>query len=110
MRILATLVAAALLFAPTAADAITHGVVVGDVTDSSALLWARAGEDGMLNVRLSGGPHKRLDPVAADPGRDYTARVAIDGLAPDAEYSYRARFDHGAAVTGSFRTAPAAKR
>ena len=40
-----------------AVPTITHGVIVGDVTASSALLWARADREATLNVVLSGGRH-----------------------------------------------------
>ena len=95
--------------ASAAADmpVVSDGVIIGDVTDSTALLWARASAPAALNVRLAGGPHKRPAPVPADPARDDTARVALGGLAPDTDYSYRAWFDRGPAVTGTFRTAPA---
>ena len=36
---------------------VTHGVVVGDVTAESAVLWARADREGTLKVHLSGGKH-----------------------------------------------------
>ena len=93
---------------------VTHGVVVGDVTASSAVLWARASGDAMLNVVLSGGAHRRVAPTSASAAHDYTARALLDRLAPDTTYRYRAWFSlgargvaHGPAATGSFRTAPA---
>src|SRR5690349_19498353 len=111
MRTIATLLCTAALLAPAAANAadapaVTHGAVVGDVSDSSALFWARAGASAPLHLRISGGPHDQPDAVMADPARDNTARVHITGLAPGTDYSYRASFGHGPAVTGSFRTAP----
>jgi alkaline phosphatase D len=109
VRKIATLAASALfLSAPVAADAaVMHGVVVGDVTDSTALLWARSGEEGTLQVQLTGGGDVQRTAVSADPTRDYTARVPITGLAPDTDYHYRVRFDRGPAATGVFHTAPA---
>src|SRR4051812_40688902 len=89
-----------------AAVSISDGVMVGDVTSSSALLWARADQDSTLHVRLYGGRHGRIASAAADASRDYTVRVPIDGLAPGTEYGYRAWFGNGPVVTGSFRTAP----
>jgi alkaline phosphatase D len=96
----------------SAADAptVTHGAAVGDVTDSSALFWARSSASAPLHLRIGGGPHDHPVPVTADPARDNTAQVQITGLAPDTDYSYRASFGRGPAVTGSFHTAPPAKR
>jgi alkaline phosphatase D len=38
----------------------THGVIVGDVTSTAALVWARADREATLHLALSGGrrlPH-----------------------------------------------------
>src|SRR5512133_2814726 len=97
------------------APTITHGVIVGDVTSSSALLWARADREATLNVALSGGGHGRIAEASAVAAHDFTARVPLEALAPGRTYRYRAWFSLGApgaargpAVEGSFRTAPAA--
>jgi alkaline phosphatase D len=85
------------------APAITHGVVVGDVTAHSAVVWARADREGTLKVQLSGGKHHgvaRLKVRAAD---DYTGQVVLTGLKPDTDYRYRV-----GSKRGSFETAPAA--
>jgi alkaline phosphatase D len=93
--------------------AITHGVVVGDVSSSSAVLWARADREATLNVVLSGGRHGRIARGKARIQDDYTARIPLAGLAPGRRYKYRAWLSlgapgssHGPAVRGSFRTAP----
>jgi alkaline phosphatase D len=92
---------------------VTHGVAAGDVTATSAVLWARADRAATLNVVVSGGPHRRAPATAVSSERDYTARVFVDGLRPDTTYRYRAWFSLGApgvgrgdAATGVFRTAP----
>jgi alkaline phosphatase D len=92
---------------------ITHGVIVGDVTAFSALLWARADREASLNVVLSGGRHGRIARAPARTADDFTARVPLEHLAPGTTYRYRAWFSfgspgssHGPAVEGSFRTAP----
>jgi alkaline phosphatase D len=92
---------------------ITHGVIVGDVTSSSALLWARADRAATLNVVLSGGRHGRIARAEASSADDFTARVPLEHLAPGRTYRYRAWFSlgspgssHGAPVEGSFSTAP----
>jgi alkaline phosphatase D len=95
------------------APTITHGVVVGDVTASSALLWARADREATLNVVLSGGRHGPIGPAPARADDDFTARIPLDRLAPGTTYRYRAWFSlgspgssRGTSVEGSFRTAP----
>ena len=82
---------------------VTHGVVVGDVTARSAVIWARSDREGTLKVQLSGGRHHgvaRLETRAAD---DYTGQVVVTGLRPDTSYDYRVGSERG-----SFKTAPAA--
>jgi alkaline phosphatase D len=80
---------------------LTHGVVVGDVTADSAVVWARADREGTLKIHLSGGKHHgatRLEFHAAD---DYTGQVVLDGLKPGRNYRYRIGTEHG-----SFKTPP----
>ena len=77
------------------APSVTHGVVVGDVTERTAVLWARADREGTLKVHLSGGKHHgvaRLDVHAAD---DYTGQVVLTGLRPDTTYRYRVGSERG---------------
>jgi alkaline phosphatase D len=116
----ALLLAAALLLAGIASAApratqadgprVTHGVVVGDVTATTAVLWARADRAATLNVTLSGGAHGRVEPVAVDADHDYTGHVLIAGLRPSTRYEYRVWFTAGSQrsdiVEGSFTTAP----
>ena len=93
---------------------ITHGVIVGDVTAQSAILWARGSASGVLHVRLSGGPHRRVSPVTLDAAHDFTGQVELDGLRPGTRYRYRAWVSagppgaaRGAVTRGTFRTASA---
>jgi alkaline phosphatase D len=95
------------------AAVITHGVIVGDVTSSSALLWARADREATLNVDLSGGRHGRIAGTPARAADDFTARVPLEHLRPGTTYRYRAWFSlrgrgssHGPVAEGTFRTAP----
>ena len=89
------------------APAVSHGVVVGDVTPRSAVLWARAEGGGILRVTLSGGPHRRIEPVPVEAMDDWTGQVRLDGLAPAKRYSYRVRAGRtGPGERGSFRTPP----
>ena len=86
---------------------VTHGVVVGDVTAGSAVVWARADRPATLRVTVQGGPHEQAPPQPVDARDDFTGQVVVTGLAPGRTYRYRVRFDQGPVVTGSFRTAPA---
>jgi alkaline phosphatase D len=87
---------------------VSHGVVVGDVTPRSAVLWARADRGGTLQVKLSGGPHRRIERVRVRAADDWTGQVRLSGLSPGRSYSYRVRFAPGGrAARGSFKTAPA---
>jgi alkaline phosphatase D len=99
---------AGLQAAPPGGPPVTHGVVVGDVTDESAVLWARTDRAAAMHVHLSGGGHRTPRPVEARAADDWTAQVRLDGLRPATTYGYRVRFDHGPEVTGSFATPPAA--
>jgi alkaline phosphatase D len=94
---------AAVRSAGHAEPVVTHGVVVGDVTAHTAVLWARADREGTLKVHLSGGRHhgaERLETHAAD---DYTGQVLLTGLKPGTTYRYRV-----GSTRGTFETAPAA--
>jgi alkaline phosphatase D len=87
---------------------VSHGVVVGDVTPSSAVLWGRGDRGGTLQVKLSGGPHRRIEPVSVNAADDWTGQVRLSGLTPGRGYSYRVRFGPGGRFArGSFRTPPA---
>jgi alkaline phosphatase D len=82
---------------------VTHGVVVGDVTADSAVVWARGDREGTLKVRLSGGRHDRAERLEVRAADDYTGQVVLTGLKPDTDYRYRVGSERG-----SFETAPAA--
>jgi alkaline phosphatase D len=95
--------------------AVTHGIATGDVTATSAVVWARANDAATLNVEYD------LDPLFSQPivaqastaaATDYTAIVKLDGLRPDTLYAYRAWFSNtvtgSGKVSGAFKTAPAA--
>jgi alkaline phosphatase D len=96
--------------AQPAGPSVTHGVIVGDVTARSAVVWARADRAAVLNVVLSGGRHSRIPRVAVTAADDFTGRIRLSGLRPGTIYEYRATFSSGQmpgrAVRGSFRTPP----
>lgn len=103
---------------PGDAPPVTHGVAVGDVTDASAVLWARSDREATLRVRLSPDPwaglltRTRMPPelrVRADD--DFTGQIALERLQPATTYRYAVWFEdangRGPTSEGSFRTAPA---
>jgi alkaline phosphatase D len=87
---------------------VTHGVVVGDVTARSAVLWARADRAGSLKVHLSGGRRDRLERLRVHAADDYTGQLSLTGLRPDTTYRYRvgSKKKSGSVTHGSFHTAP----
>jgi alkaline phosphatase D len=68
--------------------------VVGDVTDTNALVWLRGEPDS--RAALQYGKARNLDEytsttvVAVDTVADHTAKISLDGLQPATRYYYRA--------------------
>ena len=98
-----------------AAATMTHGVAVGDVTASSAVIWSRSSAAPEMPdlpemlVELGESPaltNPRVLRARAIAEDDFTARVTVDGLEPNTIYHYRVRFDASEPTTGWFRTAP----
>jgi len=95
---------------------ITHGVASGDVSASTALIWARANDSARMHVQLSRSPrftaraHERI--ASATSSSDFTAKVRLTRLRPNTRYFYRVWFSRKAQASsklvGSLRTAPAA--
>ncbi|MBZ5737711.1 alkaline phosphatase D family protein [Nocardioides mangrovi] len=92
---------------------LTSGARSGEVTTSSAVLWARASADARMSVRLSSNGRlvRRMSGGWADERTDHTARLMVDGLAPgrryDAEVSFTAPDGTSSAPELiSFSTAP----
>jgi len=89
---------------------VTHGALVGEVTSTSAVLWARADRAGEMRVVVEpqdGGPALRFStPVGRED--DFTGKVALQGLRPSTAYAYRVGLgDDASGFSGVFRTAPA---
>ena len=113
------------VFACTSSDLslrLTHSVASGDVTDKSAVIWARANQDAYLHVAYDRDPAfpnpQRVPPVFVTQESDHTGQVALSGLQPKTRYHYRAwltaeqRGQSGEQLeytSGSFQTAPDAK-
>lgn len=91
---------------------LTHGVMSGDVTSTSGVVWARTDRPARLVARYS--RHGRLRTVRgpwATPQTDHTARIVLRGLAPGARQQVRLSFEglhghQGESAPVSFRTAP----
>ena len=115
MRALSSLLLAAAVAAtvPTTSFALqfTHGVASGEVTPFSAVLWTRTDEAADLQVeveRISPGPGpKKLKlSASATAASDFTVRVVVAPLLPDATYRYQFRRGGTTSDVGTFRTAP----
>ena len=82
---------------------VTHGVVVGDVTATSAVLWARADRPATLNVALSGGGHGPIARVRVGAASDFTGTTELSRLRPATTYA-------PPAASNRIRTRPSRKR
>jgi alkaline phosphatase D len=94
---------------------LTHGIASGEVTSSSAVIWARTSGPARLLVELEPAPGSDASWVAeASEATDYTAQLRLNGLQPETRYRYRIQpvpldaesGEPGPALEGSFRTAP----
>ncbi len=96
--------------------ALPHGVSSGDVTPTSAIIWARGAEihNSALVVEYSTSEDfsdaQRTAPVALTAERDFTGTVTLTGLKPATRYYYRVHqvsgAEQSAPVAGTFVTAP----
>jgi phosphodiesterase/alkaline phosphatase D-like protein len=117
----AGLVALALLATAAGAGAkakgFKYGVSSGDVTDTSAILWAKANSPGKTYLQATDKPtfgscvkQNSVAKVKAKKGHDNTVQAEVDGLSPATEFFYRFCKPNGArSDTGRFTTAPKAK-
>jgi alkaline phosphatase D len=75
----------------------THGVASGEPSQTSMLFWTRfegvGGQAVPLELEISTDPRmaraRVMGQALAEPGRDWTARVTVQGLAPGRTYYYR---------------------
>ena len=111
-----SVVAGALLVLVTATTT-AHGadpallVTVGEVTDTFAVLWARAPATGRVAVRYApsadaGSAEPRLVEGEAEPARDQTVKLRLDSLRAGTRYRYTVS-QGTVAVEGEFASAPA---
>jgi alkaline phosphatase D len=103
---------------------LTHGIASGDVTNDSAVVWARSNREAQMHVEYDTysnfSQSNSLNSTSlANQTTDYTARAKLEGLNPDTVYYYRVWFStphlyqensdnalHSDPLVGSFRTAP----
>ncbi len=99
---------------------IASGIQSGDVSDGSAVVWARADRPARLQVECSTVESFetviRAASVDALPEHDFTSKLLFDGLPPGQDIFYRVRFEDiagsglsGETRIGHFRTAPAGR-
>src|ERR1700716_4013602 len=99
---------------------IACGLASGDVSNESAVVWARADRPARMQVECSTVESFKtiLRAASADalPGSDFTSKILLNGLPPGLDIFYRVRFEefaeHGIASEtqiGHFRTAPTAQ-
>ena len=122
-RLVPALVAAALVSlaaAPGAAakaKGFSYGVAAGDVTSSSAILWAKADKPGTTYLQVVDSfSFKACDKehsyakVKAKKSNDNTVQKKVKKLEPDTAYKYRfCTTGGGKSETGKFSTAPKPK-
>jgi len=102
-----------LLGTPVHAATFIHGVASGDVTATSAVIWARSGERATLVVEYATTPAfievRNGGTIQATAETDFTGTVILTTLQPATRYYYRVRSQdllNASSETGSFSTAP----
>ena len=98
---------------------VTHGIASGDVTATSAVVWARASGRARMHVEIATNAAmagaKSGGNAQASEETDFTAQVTVTGLQPDTRYWYRVwlagaggrgRSDVSESPIGTFRTPP----
>ncbi len=88
----------------------TSGVASGDVTSSTAVLWTRADGGDRLRVEVAHNAEFTAlwggFPVDTSAARDFTAKVEVTGVDPEARYYYRFIAGTNVSPTGTFVTPP----
>jgi phosphodiesterase/alkaline phosphatase D-like protein len=88
------------------------GVAAGEITSTSARLWARAPKEGHVSLQLlAPGAGTRSNPiraysVRASAAEDLTVQRVVTGLRPGTTYRYFFAQGQITSRTGTFRTAP----
>ncbi len=88
-------------------QALPNGVASGDVTHTTAVLWARASASGVVTFDVA--RDNSFDEILVRASVDVQdvmvpAKVLVDGLSPGAQYAYRATDSAGRFSPGTFTT------
>jgi alkaline phosphatase D len=83
-----------------------YGVAAGEVTSTSAILWARAPAAGSVGLELRAAGRVLERRLRAMPRDDLTVQRRVAGLRPSTRYTYIFR-QGSSRRAGSFETAPA---
>ncbi|WP_049923989.1 alkaline phosphatase D family protein [Halopiger djelfimassiliensis] len=70
---------------------LTHGVAAGDVTATTAVVWARAASEATIHVAYSDDPSeddRGYDRLSVDGETDHTGHLRLEGLEPGTRYRY----------------------
>ena len=96
-----------------AARGFSYGVAAGDVSTTSAIVWAKANRAGKGRVEYSTDSRLRrgvkTKSVTAKSTDDNTVQTKLTRLKPDSKYYYRFRIGSNVSDRGSFKTAPSAR-
>ena len=93
--------------------ALPSGIMSGDVTTNSAVVWSRTDRRARLVVDLTSQGRFdraiRLRGPVTGPDQDFTAQLPLKGLRPGQQYDYRIAFEdadgrRGESLEGSFST------
>jgi alkaline phosphatase D len=98
----------------------THGVASGDITATSAMIWARGSRSSVMRVEYSTDPDfrraRRARPIRVTEETDFTGKIKLERLEPATLHHYRVWFSRSDnddlesrvedAVVGQFKTAP----
>jgi alkaline phosphatase D len=91
--------------------AVTHGPLSGEVTDTTATLWARGSAAGTLRFEVSTSEDFSEESLTAevevDETSDFTGETTLEDLEAGTQYYYRVSLDDSDARAGAFKTAPA---
>ena len=93
---------------------VTHGISAGDVTSTSAVIWARTDRNANMHVFLHGDTPPALHTTPVRAAHDYAGKILLTHLRPNTAYRYTVWFtdtphphtERPPGVHGTFRTAP----
>ena len=92
---------------------ITHGVAAGDVTETTAIVWARSNREALMTVRYQpvvGTQEPQLVTSRSSSATNSSAQVRLEALEPGTRYRYEVWFEdasgRSAVEAGAFGTAP----